>query len=77
MAERDPRTDPRVGDVLEDKNEVRTVEEVWANGDVDYWTDSWKWPSRGFKSATGVAWQTWARDAQIIEQAKEQNDVEA
>ena len=60
---RDPRTDPRVGDVLFapgwlDEQIAATTKEVAS------------WP-------TWMQQKTWARDAQIIKQAKEGNDVDA
>jgi hypothetical protein len=80
---RDPRTEPRVGDVSPFSEEFdRFVDMLCKAGAV-----LWFCPKgcRGYVEhypykrclECGYAEGTWARDAQIVKQAKEGNDVEA
>lgn len=71
---RDPRTEPQKGDVLATPVSERAVRGVDAHG-VRYRTMFQGMPAFGRISLE--QWQTWARDAQIIKHAKEQNDVDA
>jgi hypothetical protein len=82
MAERDPRTEPMVGDVLskrllrrydaEPYSAIRKIVDVdakqWLSVLYEDWRDD---ESLGLERCSPHQWQTWARDAQIVTVAKE------
>ena len=67
-SERDPRKDPKPGDMLRNHGRTRTVREVCRNGDIGWSGDP---PASSRKKRIGnvigaKGWQSWAKDAEVI-----------
>lgn len=66
MSKRDPRIEPKPGDVVKVRNEARTVIELFPNG--LRWKSFWSENNCMFRT-----WQRWAKGAEVVTKAEVRN----